>query len=54
MLKKSASRGDGGLVESPVLTKPHDGAVVVRRAQLETKPGYPLKEGNERALKDHL
>jgi hypothetical protein len=33
---------------------PHDEAVVVRRAQLGTKPGHPLKEGNERAWKDHL
>jgi hypothetical protein len=54
MLKQPASRGMGGLVGPPCSRNPHDEAVVVRRAQLGTKPGYPLKEDNERAWKDHL
>ena len=33
----------------PCSRNPHDEAVVVRRAQLGTKPGRPLKEGNEQA-----
>ena len=44
----------GGLVGPPCSRNPHDEAVVVRRAQLGTKPGHPLKEGNEQAWKDHL
>jgi len=52
MLKKSSSRRRGGLVGLPCSRNPHDEAVVVRRAQLGTKPGHPLKEGNERAWKD--
>ena len=38
-------RGDG-LVGPPCSRNPHDETVVVRRAQLETKPGHPLKEDN--------
>ena len=53
MLKMTASGGRGSLVGPPCSRNPHDEAVVVRRAQLETKPGHPLKEGNERAWKDH-
>ncbi|MEK7352772.1 MAG: hypothetical protein AAB177_18000, partial [Nitrospirota bacterium] len=48
------SRVRGGLIGPPCSRNPHDEAVVVRRAQLETKPGHPLKEGNEQAWKDHL
>jgi hypothetical protein len=47
------SRVRGGLVGSPCSRNPHDETVVVRRAQLGTKPGHPLKR-NERAWKDHL
>ena len=48
------SRVRGALVGPPCSRTPHDEAVVVRRAQLGTKPGHPLKEGNERAWKDYL
>ena len=54
MLKKPASRERDSLVGPPCSRNPHDEAVVVRRAQLGTKPGHPLKEGNEQAWKDHL
>ncbi len=43
------SRMKGGLVGPPCSRNPHDEAVVVRRAQLGTKSGHPLKEGHERA-----
>ena len=48
------SRMRGGLVGPPCSRNPHDEAVVVRRAQLGTTLGHPLKESNERAWKDHL
>ena len=54
MLKQSASGGRGSLVGPPYSRNPHSEAVVVRRAQLGTKPGHPLKEGNAQAWKDHL
>ena len=54
MLKQPASGGRGSLVGPPYSRNPHGEAVVVRRAQLGTKPGHPLKEGNAQAWKDHL
>jgi hypothetical protein len=54
VLKQSASRGRGGLVGPPCSRNPHDETVVVRRVQSGTKPGHPLKQGNERAWKNHL
>jgi hypothetical protein len=47
------SRMRGSLVSPPCSRNLHDKAVVVRRAQLGSKPGHPLKEGNEGAWKDH-
>ena len=43
-------RGVAWLVP-PCSRNPHDEAVVVRRAQLGTKPSHPLKEDNERSQK---
>src|SRR5882762_5887089 len=58
-IEKSFSRllkkgGGGAWLGPPCSRNPHDEAVVVRRAQLGTKPGHPLKEGNERGRRDHL